>query len=588
MGGQGGGGGQEKKSDKEGPAEAAPEEKEGEPELPAMPAWPGQEAKKFQVFQMQGYFRFRWYMHQNLNLGMRMVPFNVPGGYLVPPFYTPISEDPSSPSTCTLRQKKAVPGGGSRDLGTDGCLAKTLGGADMRLRLEPTINISEQVRIHTQFDIFDNLVMGSTPRGLSGTSQTSDVPLTAFSDGQAPPIAGRNSNTPAIVVKRAWAEVGTPFGQLRFGRMPAHWGLGLFANDGSCPNCDNGDNQDRLVFTTNLIGHTFGMGYDFSYSGPNSLTLQGQSYYPYYGGQAIDLEKLDDVNQFFWVAGKIDPEDVIRDKVDRGELVLNYGLYLLWRRQNFDYAFAVDGGTFPGLNQSASDYAKAMVERHAWMVIPDIWFKLMWKKLYIEFEGLLVGGRIENISAEDKAAPATVLQFAWAMRSRMKFLKDSLQVGLDLGMASGDADEPANADVNRRRINNAAIDTDQALREFRFNYDYQIDLILFREILGTVSNAMYFKPWVQYNIVDSFGARLDMIYSMSHVPVSFPGNSRNLGVELDLDIFYRNVEDGFYAGFAYGVLFPLTGLDRAAEVYGSALFDAEVAHTIQGRLIVKF
>ena len=99
MGGQGGGGGQEKKSDKEGPAEAAPEEKEGEPELPAMPAWPGQEAKKFQVFQMQGYFRFRWYMHQNLNLGMRLVPFNVPGGYLVPPFYTPISEDPSSPST---------------------------------------------------------------------------------------------------------------------------------------------------------------------------------------------------------------------------------------------------------------------------------------------------------------------------------------------------------------------------------------------------------------------------------------------------------------------------------------------------------
>jgi uncharacterized protein (TIGR04551 family) len=576
-GGMGPSGGGQQKSEKEGVAEAAPEEKEGEPEMPPLPAWPGQETKKLQIFQAKGYFRFRWYMHHNLTLGMT----NTNG--LTAPYYNPISEDPASVMSCSQRQKKTVPGGGDRNLGADGCLAKTLGGADMRLRIEPTINISETVRIHTQFDIFDNITLGSTPAVQSGTTQ-SQVPVTAFTETQGPVISGQNSNTAAIVVKRAWAEVGTPFGQLRFGRMPSHWGLGILANDGSCWNCNGGDNQDRLMFTTNLVGHTFGVGYDFAYTGPNLLTLQQGS--GYYGLQAIDLEKLDDVHQFFLVAGKIDPEEVIKDKVDRGELVLNYGLYFVWRKQDFDYAYT--GGV--GLNKTAADYSKNMIERHAWMLIPDLWFKLMWKKLYIELEGVFVGGRIANLSTTtNESAPASIVQFAWALRSRYSFLRDSLKVGLDLGMASGDSDEAWDtADFNRRRIDNLRYDTNGTLREFRFNYDYQIDLILFRELLGTVSNAFYFKPWVQYNVIDSFGARFDMIYSVAADPIGFPGNKRNLGLELDLDIFYRAPEDGFYAGLAYGVLFPLAAIGRPGEIFGSRAFDSEVAHTLQARLIVKF
>jgi zinc protease len=38
------------------------------------------------------------------------------------------------------------------------------------------------------------------------------------------------------------------------------------------------------------------------------------------------------------------------------------------------------------------------------------------------------------------------------------------------------------------------------------NYDYHIDLILFREVLSTVSNAAYFKPWVSYTL-DAFTGR---------------------------------------------------------------------------------
>jgi hypothetical protein len=79
-----------------------------------------------------------------------------------------------------------------------------------------------------------------------------------------------------------------------------------------------------------------------------------------------------------------------------------------------------------------------------------------------------------------------------------------------------------------------------------------------------------------------------MIYSMAHQPVGYPGNSRNLGVELDANIFYRNVEENFYAGVQYGVLFPLGALDRPESVFGRDAADAGIAHTVQGRLVVTF
>ena len=45
------------------------------------------------------------------------------------------------------------------------CRTDNLTSADMRLRLEPTINVTEQVRVKAQLDVFDNMVMGSTPEG---------------------------------------------------------------------------------------------------------------------------------------------------------------------------------------------------------------------------------------------------------------------------------------------------------------------------------------------------------------------------------------------------------------------------------------
>jgi uncharacterized protein (TIGR04551 family) len=601
---------QKKPETKEGPAEAAPESEDAvEAELPPLPSWPGEERKKVQLLELHGYLRFRADIQHNHNLGL------VTDGITRAPFWRPLAENDASDQRCALRAGRPVVGtNNDRGLDADGCPGKTLSGANMRLRVEPTINIGEEVRIHTQIDIFDNLVLGSTPDSLSSGGVISETPVAFLSESQAPPVVGENSNTPAIVVKRAWGEVDTALGQLAFGRMPWHWGLGMVANDGNCWDCNFGDNQDRVMFTTKPIaGHIFGAAYDFSASGPHSMNVleedavgvdyDGRRYQ--FDGQAIDLEQLDDVDQLMFFAGRMDRPDQIEDKLARGEVVLNYGAFIIWRKQDFDYVSgrdvtdANDAGNST-LNQSETELAQRLIERHAYYWMPDLWLKLAWRNLEIEFEGVMTLGRIEDFSdspfgSDKEILPRDILQAGFVLRSRYSLLNKMLKVGLEIGSASGD--EAELYDLNRRRNSlrpsasasggsNAITDTD--LDEFRFDNDYLVDLILFREIMGTVANATYFKPWVSFEWLETLGARLDMIYSIANQIVAYPGNSRNLGIELDLDLYYKNTDQGFYAGLQYGVLFPLGALDRPEEIFFSGAANAGIAQTVQARLILKF
>jgi hypothetical protein len=90
---------------------------------------------------------------------------------------------------------------------------------------------------------------------------------------------------------------------------------------------------------------------------------------------------------------------------------------------------------------------------------------------------------------------------------------------------------------------------------------------------------------------------VDVIYSLANNPVGYPGNSVNLGLELDGSVMYHNDEEGFYAGISYGVLFPFGALNYPFCIYGGGACDpsnatngpgASTAQTVQGRIIVKF
>jgi uncharacterized protein (TIGR04551 family) len=122
----------------------------------------------------------------------------------------------------------------------------------------------------------------------------------------------------------------------------------------------------------------------------------------------------------------------------------------------------------------------------------------------------------------------------------------------------------------------------------RFDPDYRVDLILWREIIGQVTNAIYVKPSLAYDVVESFGFRIDAIHSMAHIPVATPGNGTHYGTELDLGLFYRNLDEGFSAGFQYGVFFPMGALSKPSELWGVAAGETSAAQTLRLNLTIKF
>ena len=130
----------------------------------------------------------------------------------------------------------------------------------MRFRLNPELHVSDNLRIVSQIDMLENLVLGSTPAGYNGSgalaprapSTSPYAPIGAFSNTQVTPTTGLNSFQNSINVRRAWGEYATPVGQLRFGRMPSHWGLGMVENSGDTYDSDWQSTVDRIMFTTGI------------------------------------------------------------------------------------------------------------------------------------------------------------------------------------------------------------------------------------------------------------------------------------------------------------------------------------------------
>ena len=196
--------------------------------------------------------------------------------------------------------------------------------------------MTDQVRVHAQIDVLDNTIMGSTPDSLAGiegynrppsTGNPIDTPGNAPADflatNQDPPEVGQNGFVSSIRAKRAWAEVDTEFGSLRFGRMPWHWGRGMFYNQGNCADCDVGTTVDRVMGLTTIYGHQIAAAWDLGAQGPTTqqLTLgrNDPSGYPY------DLSQNDDVLQLMGAITRIDSPVTLRERVDRGDIVFNYG-----------------------------------------------------------------------------------------------------------------------------------------------------------------------------------------------------------------------------------------------------------------------
>ena len=111
---------------------------------------------------------------------------------------------------------------------------------------------------------------------------------------------------------------------------------------------------------------------------------------------------------------------------------------------------------------------------------------------------------------------------------------------------------------------------------FRFNPAFMVDDIFWRKIMTRVQGAYYLRPSVDYDFIrtpkgEKVGGGAAILWSRASEFQQTAGNKRDLGVELDLNIYYQakdgSLNDnpdklgGFFAMLQYGVFFPFGGLE---------------------------
>ncbi len=461
-------------------------------------------------------------------------------------------------------------------------------GTNMRLRIEPKINISEGIQIVSTWDVFDNLVLGSMPNGYR--------PTDTLSTTQGGPD-GSTALSDSIVVKRAYARLYALNEQLevRIGRMPDHWGLGMTVNDGDCFDCDYGTIVDRAALTFKLADHVWVPMVDWLANGP-VITPFGTS-----GGQPLDAINSDDAMRYSLRIVKNDHVDDIQAAVLKGDTVWNYGLWNAVQRQDKGLRAAYYANE--GLSANTAINADDDEKRAANIYLGSAFLKLYRGILEFGLEGTVLAGSFRDKFVDGTAEvteTTDVLQVGGALDAKWRFRGEyeGTTLSIKAGGASGDSAAGFGVldQTSSQRGTTLSGASDYALNNFQFSPDYHIDLLLFRRLIGTVSDAWYVRPEVKYAFNERVDGTLAGIYSQALFARSTPAyaeggpGEKPLGFEVNVHLDYSSEPlDGggvVKTGLAYGFLFPLGAFkNRALDLEEQ---DPEFAQTLQARLNLSF
>ncbi|HEY3236529.1 MAG TPA: TIGR04551 family protein [Polyangiaceae bacterium] len=568
------------------------------------------------ILELHGYLRVRAELFHNFSLGRRDAPNDAIWPQPYDSAYTAKNDTRYGAQKCTPDEA----GRGSNDNPTNvqSCDNRTQAGANMRFRLSPELHISDNLRVLSQFDFLDNLVLGSTPAGYAlqpapaggyaVRERSPYTPVGALDNTNEPPRSGINTLKDSVAIKRAWGEYATPVGELRFGRMPDHWGLGMLHNSGDGYDDDYQSTIDRIMFVTGIrpLDLYIGGAWDFVNEGATSDTIGVHQ------GQPYDLGQLDDVDEYALMLFRRKSPELKQLALSRGGIVLNGGLYVVYRKQllsndlsgaNGDCSRAAALNCTPG-NPSIGLERRGMVD---W--IPDAWFQLLYEKFRFELEAATVQGSVENSLTDGfdyTTAPGgagwKLRQYGIATEIEQKLVEDRLRLAFNFGWASGDPDTDSLVPRGGKNFDQLG---DNTVSTFRFHPSYRVDLILHRYLLTRVQGTYYFKPAVDYDFVrrpdgQRIGGGISGTWSRASEFIQTPGHARDLGVELNGSLYFQSKDGalndipgemgGFFTMLQYGVLFPFGGLkyQRAEKCSGQACPDVNTPQILRWYIGVFF
>ena len=223
--------------------------------------------------------------------------------------------------------------------------------------------------------------------------------------------------------------------------------------------------------------------------------------------------------------------------------------------------------------------------RQAWAIIPDAWVQALWRKFRFEAEAVTIQGQIGYLSGAQHERQQPGHDPPVRPRDADRVPRGRRQARPAVRLRLGERrrvrqQRAAPARCSRRRPGSRASTRTtarpSAISTFRFHPDYRIDLIFWRNIMSRVEGAYYFRPSVDYDFLrhpdgEKFGGGAAVIWSRASEFEQTPGHNRDLGVELDAQLYYQSKDGslnddptkigGFYTMLQYGVFFPLGGLD---------------------------
>ncbi len=420
----------------------------------------------------------------------------------------------------------------------------------LKLHLEPVINIAETMEIHTKLSIFGNTAMGADNIEFDRKSNG------LLRDAQL----STNAN---IVFEGLWGVFDTPIGQLKVGRMPFHWGLGILYSDGNKFNTlSSGNYLDRIQLTIPIMGFKIIPAFDLASTGLLD------KYHDYF----IDASQKDDgFNISLMFTMQEDDPAVLENKLLNEKTVVEVGAMVMfsWKGNSTGewVASDEDGGDVEPTGDKLVDpdkvYAYTGQSAKLWKL--DAWLNLHYKIFSFKTELAFLTGSIGKIRLEDGKDKAVNTQMVgWAADMELRVIPKKFHLSLLTGIASPDDADYVQGDswnTPGNSINNSSTKSDNTVENFRFNKDYNFNSALWNQFLGRFTAGYYASLTGTYFFLDDLKGYVGLTYTMAlKKNNSLGGKGLPDALEPFIGIDYAN-KSGMRTGLRYQIGIPFAGLD---------------------------
>jgi uncharacterized protein (TIGR04551 family) len=440
----------------------------------------------------------------------------------------------------------------NRDLGSSTDFGSSF---STRLRVRLLADAADGFRIGATVDVVDDQLFG----GL-GAYPAGDTGLSFLSQGDTRP------DRQFFRVKEVYG-VFTPFKnvEIHAGREAWRWGTGMAHNDGAGLDADYGSYVDGVGGLVRLFDYEGGFSWDFAWEGAVSGTRYDRE------GQPHSLGNLDDVGQWrLWVRSVLP--------------TVEWGLLNVFREQKYSSeqarweAFGSSYCKVSGSDTLGLDWdCYALTPRGYFLWSPDVY--VVWRPIpefSLSAEVALAYGSI------DHARNSTINDVSDDILAAGGFLSASLDWkelhgGLDVALATGGdgfprAFGPGYDPVGDGSVNATSWNGVPNQHHFFFARDHHVDLLLFREIIGTFTNAFLVALPFSYDLrsIDSHRLRAGVRPIVSWAFDTW----QTLGIETDAWLEYEPQPE-FRFRLDGGYLAPLSALDnpyRSLDATGAFTF----------------